>query len=142
MSKCLSERSENRNLWHMVVKLKTFIISPEIYYSELRNVVKFFFFFLYSDLLLYSSKFAKTETSVGSSKMAEISAPSCLGHLKFAHEKSKRKQAHINLINLYRRDGELFKSKTGLFHIIWSSRKAFENHQYFKIQMLHFVTNF
>ena len=77
MSECLSGRSENRNLWHMVVKLKTFIISPEIYYSELRNVVKFFFFFLYSDLLLYSSKFAKTETSVGSSKMAEISAPSC-----------------------------------------------------------------
>ena len=29
----------------MVVKLKTFIISAEIYHSELRNVVKFFFFF-------------------------------------------------------------------------------------------------
>lgn len=31
------------------------------------------------------------------------------------HEKSKRKQAHINLINLYRRDGELFKSKRDYF---------------------------
>ena len=29
----------------MVVKLKTFMISAEIYHSELRNVVKFFFFF-------------------------------------------------------------------------------------------------
>ena len=106
-------------------------MAHRIHYNELRNAVKFFFF--YSDLLLYSCKFPNIETSVGSRKMAEISALSSKGYLKFAHEKRKRKQACINLINLYRRDGELSKSKTGLFHFIWSPRKALENHQYFQI---------
>ena len=58
----------------MVRKLKTFIIIiyPEIPYSELRNMVRFFF----PDLPLYARKFTKTETGVGSHEMWEISTRS------------------------------------------------------------------
>ena len=45
---------------------------PDMPYRELRNMVRSFFPYL----VLYLRKFTKTKVSVGSRKMAEISAPS------------------------------------------------------------------
>ena len=58
-------------------------------------------------------------------------------------EKRKRRQAPINLLKIFiGRIEEWFKSKTEPFHLIWSSRDAFLNHQYFELEILHFVVNF
>ena len=58
----------------MIEQLKTFIFCPEITYGEFRNVVMIFFPRL--AFLSDPRKYTKTETSVRSRKMAEISAQS------------------------------------------------------------------
>ena len=63
--------SRPRDKWHIDRKMTILIFQSETPYSKYRNVVRF----LFPDLLLHPRKFTKTETSVGSLKMAEISAP-------------------------------------------------------------------
>ena len=68
--------------WLIDRKMTILMCRSELPNSKLRKVVRFFVFVLFvlfcffPKLLPYSWKFAKTETSVGSRKVAEFSAPS------------------------------------------------------------------
>ena len=69
--------------WLIDRKMTILMCRSELPNSKLRKVVRFFvfvlfvcLFFFFPKLLPYSRKFAKTETSVGSRKVAEFSAPS------------------------------------------------------------------
>ena len=97
--------------------------------------------FFYNCTSKYKKRRKFAEASVGSRKLAEISAPSRGKWILLMKSAKESKLVSIWQIFVWGID-EWFKFKTESFHLIWSSRNAFGNNHYFKIQISHFLAIF
>ena len=94
-----------------------------------------------SDLLLFSTKFAKIVRDANSYKMVDIIAPSI--NTKTSLLKSVKARLLFLFSYIYVAGiGKLFKPKTRIFRLILNSRCVFKNHQYFMILKSNFESFF
>ena len=133
-------------------KFKTCLINHHLILASVYNSLFFYhndLFKQYSDFIISfiivhqnTKKHRKiAEASVGSRKLAEISAPSRGKWILLMKSAKESKLVSIWQIFVWGID-EWFKFKTESFHLIWSSRNSFGNNHYIKIQISHFLAIF